>query len=123
MEKLNQFFLKTQISNLSMEGIMKQAGVESVVYFERDFLYKSNEWNLIVDKDYFYIGLFIHSPFWLTDNQINFLKFYFSKHTDDKYGIWNKDIDEYGFNLNEIRLNEVISKFFSSKALWHLLLD
>ena len=70
MLRRNKFILKEgdKLEKVSRDEIFLQAGCESVVYVEHGDMCK-----YIQEKDEFTIGAFVHSPFWLNQNQINFI--------------------------------------------------
>ena len=71
MDKLNRFLENEsdQLKKLGKDEIFLQAGLESVVYIEFDDM---QEW--CHENDEFVIGAFVHSPFWLNQNQANLIR-------------------------------------------------
>ena len=70
MKKLNKFIEKEGIEKLTRDQIFLQAGCESVVYVEYNDILMHYQ-----DDDEFVIGAFVHSPFWLNANQVNYVRY------------------------------------------------
>ena len=73
MDKLNKFILKegNKIEQLSRDEIFLKAGCESVVYIEVDDMAEYYQKKFLIE---FLIGAFLHSPFWLNQNQANYIR-------------------------------------------------
>ena len=80
MRKLNDFMLREgkNIEKLSQNEILLRSGCQSVVYIENDNLseYFTDEYKQLVGG--YMIGVFVHSPFWLSENSIKFIRLQFS---------------------------------------------
>ena len=83
MNKLNKFMLNNNAinTNQSMDEILFKAGCDFVISFENSEL----EFDLRCLKE-FIIGAFVHCPFWLDQNQANFIrvKFMYNGYTDSE---------------------------------------
>ena len=78
MQKLNNFILKESaniVELMNKEDILLKSSIESVVYISRTVFYgcivKYRSQDLINKH---LLGLFIHSPFYLNENQSNYLR-------------------------------------------------
>ena len=71
MDKLNRFLENEsdQLEKLGKDKILLQASCESVVYLENGDMNLSNQ-----QDDEFVIGAFLRSPFWLNQNQANYIR-------------------------------------------------
>ena len=69
MDKLNNFIDKNDIKELNKEEIMNQSGIETICYVKNTDLYKWYQ-----NKNEFIIGIFINCPFWLKENQLNYIR-------------------------------------------------
>ena len=79
MDKLNKFIEKEEgnLELLSRDEIFLKAGCESVVYVEFDEIRLSRRkffQKYFQEKHEFVIGAFLGSPFWLNQNQANYIR-------------------------------------------------
>ena len=79
MDKLNEFIEREEgnLELLTRDEIFLKAGCKSVVYVEFDEIRQRPNYfshNYFQEKDEFVIGAFLGSPFWLNQNQANYIR-------------------------------------------------